>query len=60
MSNTELVTKAEALNMASAFLRKRGLKTAEFIKVLMMYGKLSGWDVTNLRQVVRKQREFKG
>ena len=60
MSNDEMVTKDEALNTLSAYLRKRGLKTAEFIKVLMMYGKLSGWDVTNLRKVVRKQREFKG
>ena len=60
MSNTELVTKEEALKMLSAHLRKRGQKVNVFIRGLMMYGKLSGWDVTTLRRVVRRQHELKG
>lgn len=60
MSNAEVLTKEEALNTLSAHLRKRGEKPGVFIKLLMMYGKLSGWDVKNLRKVVRKQRELKG
>ena len=60
MSNTELVSKDEALKMMSAFLRKRGQKADVFRRGLMMYGKFSGWDVTNLRKVVRTQREMKG
>lgn len=44
LQDVPLVTKADALRLLSDQLRKRGVKSEEFIKVLSLYSKLQGWD----------------